>query len=399
MLRKRGALILDAKADQGWRAGLLAGGLIVFMVALFHIVLESRPKNELESCSFHGPLVAEDDEEGEARAVPGAEQGEGDSVSAADSLYKVDNLTPVYSQESWRLGFGLSMKTDPSRWAAALGAGWYLDWGVAHRPGTMTPKHWQVVRVAPRCKRPSVKDAARLALDYPGGVWVIGNEPDVIWQDNLTPEAYAAAYHDLYQAIKRADPSARLAVGGISQATPLRLAYLDQVLQAYEKRYKETMPVDIWTVHGFVLREERGSWGVEIPPGFSVEHGRLYDVSDHARLDLFETQLRSFRAWMAENGYRDVPLVLTEFGILMPAEYGFPEELVRAYMRDAFDLLYEMRDDATGYPEDDNRLIQQWAWFSLADPLYPAGNLANLRTESLTPSGMDYREFVLGLED
>ena len=27
------------------------------------------------------------------------------------------------------------------------------------------------------------------------------------------------------------------------------------------------MPVDVWNVHNFVLREERGSWGVDIPPG------------------------------------------------------------------------------------------------------------------------------------
>jgi len=88
-----------------------------------------------------------------------------------------------------------------------------------------------------------------------------------------------------------------MAAAGISQATSLRLAYMDRVLDAYEERYGVSMPVDIWTVHGFVLREERGSWGVEIPPGFSVEHGRLYDVSDQAYLDLFETQLRSFRTW------------------------------------------------------------------------------------------------------
>lgn len=393
MLGRRSTLILGENADQGWRAGLLAGGLIVLMLALFHIVLESRPSDEPEDCRFQGPLAPYPDD-GEARhATLDKLQGEGHTLST------VDSLTLVQSQESWRLGFGMSIDEDPSRWAAVLGAGWYLDWSVARRPGYMTPEHWQVVRVAPECKRPSVDRAARLARRYPGGVWIIGNEPDVIWQDNLTPEAYAAAYHDYYQAIKRADPSARLAVGGVSQATPLRLAYLDRVLRAYEERYKETMPVDIWTVHGFVLREERGSWGVEIPPGFYVAQGRLFEVEDHARLDLFEAHLRSFRLWMAENGYRDRPLVLTEFGILMPAEYGFPDDLVRQYLWDSFALLVEMRDDATGYPEDDNRLIQQWAWFSLTDPFYPAGNLVDLQARRLTPIGLAYREYVLDLED
>lgn len=384
---------MGVKADQGWRAGLLAGGLIVFMLALFHFVLESRPEYELESCRFQGP------------AAPLTEVGEVLPASIDEQhrerpgLPEVDRLDPVQAKESWRLGFGMSTKANPSWWAEALGAGWYLDWAAARRPAYMTPMHWQLVRVAPECKRPSVDRAAQLARRFPGGVWIIGNEPDVIWQDNLTPEAYATAYHDLYQAIKRADPSALLAAGGISQATPLRLAYLDRVLQAYEKSYGESMPVDIWTVHGFVLREESGSWGVGIPPGFSDEHGRLYDVSDHARLDLFETQLRSFRLWMAENDYRDAPLVLTEFGILMPPEYGFPEDLVKAYMRDTFALLFEMRDYATGYPEDDNRLVQQWAWFSLSDSSYPIGNLADLRAGRLTPIGLAYREYVLGLEE
>jgi hypothetical protein len=83
----------------------------------------------------------------------------------------------------------------------------------------------------------------------------------------------------------------------------------------------------------------------------------------------------------------------------MPAEYGFPEDLVKAYMRDTFALLFEMRDYATGYPEDDNRLVQQWAWFSLSDSSYPIGNLADLRAGRLTPIGLVYREYVLGLEE
>jgi hypothetical protein len=39
-------------------------------------------------------------------------------------------------------------------------------------------------------------------------------------------------------------------------------------------------------------------------------------------------------------------------------------------------------------------LVQQWAWFSLADPIYATGNLIVPDAERLTPLGMTYREFI-----
>ena len=40
----------------------------------------------------------------------------------------------------------------------------------------------------------------------------------------------------------------------------------------------------------------------------------------------FQQNIIDFRAWMAERGYGDKPLMVSEYGILMPAEYGFPPE-------------------------------------------------------------------------
>ena len=242
---------------------------------------------------------------------------------------------------------------------------------------------------------PDAGTITNTAQAHPGSTWLIGNEPDVIWQDNLSPEQYAEVYHSYYAAIKRADPSAPLAVAGVAQPTPLRLAYLDRVLEAYERAYGRPMPVDVWTVHNFVLREERGSWGAEIPPGFEdVMVGRLVDVRDHARLDLFEAQLREFRSWMALRGYRNTPLALTEYGILMPTEYGFPTEVVTDYLQATLDLLMRLVDPASGYPADGNRLVQRWAWFSLSDVSFPGGDLADLATGRLTEVGLAYRRSV-----
>src|SRR5690606_34019396 len=83
--------------------------------------------------------------------------------------------------------------------------------------------------------------AATVAL-LPGRTWLIGNEPDVKWQSNATPAEYAQAYHLAYTMIKAADPTAQVAIGGLSQITPLRLDYLDAVWAAYRAQQGTTMP-------------------------------------------------------------------------------------------------------------------------------------------------------------
>jgi hypothetical protein len=299
------------------------------------------------------------------------------------------------TQLSTRAGFGMANRAEPERWASVLKSGWYLSWDVAKRSPAQLPEHWQTVRVGTNCIYPSLTYLRWVATNYPGSVWMIGNEPDVIWQDNVVAEEYARLYHDAYVAIKAADPNARLAPGAISEATPLRLAYLDRVLAEYQKRYNQTLPVDWWNIHGYVLREERKSWGVEIPPGFTENQGQLWEVSDHDRLDLFKDQIKLFRRWMLDRGYRNTPLALTEFGILMPEDYGFPLENVKKYMQDTFQWLQNAQDEVTGYPGDDNKLVQKWAWFSLSYDLYPAPNLADLKINKLTGLGETFREYVL----
>lgn len=294
-----------------------------------------------------------------------------------------------------RVGFSIATAADPEYWAGQLGAGWYIDWKIQSAPSFTRPAHWQMIRVHSNCISPSLVDIQQAASQLPGQVWVIGNEPDVIWQDNTPAIQYAHVYHDLYQLIKTSDPTASIAVGGIAAATPLRLKYLDQVLKEYTDRYGMPMPVDWWTVHGYVLREEHNSWGIEIPPGMTETQGKLYEVKDHGRIDLFEAQIVAFRDWMAVHGYQDKPLALTEFGILMPSSYGFPPELIANYLDSTFTWLYTTQDDKIGYPGDNHRLVQKWAWFSLSDPLYSSANLGDLSNGELTLIGKKVQEFVI----
>ncbi|MDD5368731.1 MAG: glycosyl hydrolase [Anaerolineaceae bacterium] len=322
----------------------------------------------------------------------------GSSIPRAESPIIPAVLTPL-PRESWssRAGFGLSTGADALQWAGYLGAGWYLNWGVVARPNQPL-EHWQMVRLGVGCTVPPAQIIREIAHHYPGQVWIIGNEPDVVWQDNLTPEQYAQHYHDLYRLIKFSDPNAKIAVAGVAQGTPLRLAYIDRVLAAYRSNFRGEMPVDVWTVHGFVLREQANSWGVSIPAGMQTDavQGKLYEVADHGRQDLFQAQIRAFRDWMAARGYRERPLALTEFGILMPAQYGFPPEVVGEYLKATFRWLEQTNDPDSGYPADGNRLVQRWAWFSLADPLYPDPNLADLPNARLTSIGEVFRAYVSG---
>ena len=181
-----------------------------------------------------------------------------------------------------------------------------------------------MVRLKGGVLSPDAETMAIIAAANPGALWLIGNEPDVKWQDNVEPGTYADLYHQAYVAIKGADPEAQVAAGGVTQPTPLRLRYVQQVLRAYEKRFGVERPVDACHVHGFILREERGSWGVDIPPGLPDEQGKLYGIEDSDDLAVFRRQIAGFRGWMAERGYQDRPLIVSEYGILMPEEYGFP---------------------------------------------------------------------------
>lgn len=282
--------------------------------------------------------------------------------------------------------------------AQRLGMGWYLDWHTNLAPLAVDGLEFAQLYAMRGANIPLQRQhIADVLAANPGALWLAGNEPDVIWQDNQTPEEYARLYHEFYTFVKTLDPSAQVAIGGISQVTPLRLQYLERVLASYQERYGQPMPVDIWNIHAFVLREERDSWGVSIPPGFDVDQGLLWEIEDHGDLDLFKQQIVDFRRWMVKQGQRDKPLLVTEFGILMPESYGFPPDMVQQYMIDTFDYMLNARDAEIGFLADDNRLVQRFSWFSLADPTYPAGNLVDLETGELTPLGEAFAAYAAGL--
>ena len=281
---------------------------------------------------------------------------------------------------------------------AGLVFGSYASWNVqvdSHPPEGVT--FWQMVRVREEGVVPPQERLDAALAANPGAIWLIGNEPDVAIQDNVTPARYAALYHDLYTYIKTQDPTALVAIGGVSQPTLLRRAYLDRVLASYREQYGHALPVDIWNVHAFILREEHDSWGVAIPPGMDDGQAMHYEIADHDNMSIFRQNILEFRAWMEERGYGDRPLVVSEYGILMPNEYGFPPEGIADFMRATFDFFLEARDE-TGYETDDNRLVQWWFWFYVGDEgdEFRSTFLYDRETGRLTPLGEAFSEYVIG---
>jgi hypothetical protein len=311
---------------------------------------------------------------------------------------------PMRTQRLCR--FGIGAPSDIARYPVnQLRIGWYTDWGATPqpvRPGGI--EYLQMIRLHQvgrdaYSSTPQGNDLLAIVGANPGALWVIGNEPDRRKvQDDLVPAVYALAYHDLYHQIKAADPTARIVAGSIVQPTPLRLQYLDMVLDSYRARYGQAMPVDVWNIHAFILNEvsctyDPGNcWGADVPPGIDAPYGMRYDVQDNDSLVIFKQFIVDFRQWMADRGYKERPLIITEYGVLMPEEYGFPPTRVNAYMNATFDYL-STAAGSTGYSADKGRLVQAWAWYSLSDRNFN-GWLYNPQTGARSAYGDNFAAYT-----
>jgi len=354
-------------------------------------------------------------------------------------------------RRSPRIGFGTS--TNPVTQVGdirTLNAGWYVDWIVnsnAVRPSGM--EYMPMVRVhqklacpigttADRVKcpylneyeySPSASDIQAFATANPGSTWLLGNEMDrVDWpgggrQDEMQPALYPVFYKEVYDLIKAADPSAKIAIGGVIQATELRLKYLDKIWTTYQQLYGTEMPVDVWNVHNFINAEfcekKKGElicYGAAIPPDSNTLVG-AYFGEDWRHIDraVFDKQIRNMRQWMKERGQQQKPLIVTEYGVLYP-KIGCSQpgpngtcqdpnwvdlenpEVIHDFMIWTFDYFADTKDCNIGYAADDCHLVQRWAWFSLEDVEWefnPHGALFNRTTKQITAAGERYRQYTL----
>ncbi len=297
----------------------------------------------------------------------------GTRVSAADAL--PPGATALYPSPNERFGFGVLDGIDNYD-VVPLDAGWYQNWGPnedASHPDGLLAAH--SIRVSPGGLRLNLAQIAAIAEEDPGGLWLVGNEPDMFKQDNVTPTQYAQQYREAYFAIKGFDPSAQVAAGAIVQPTPLRLGWLSAVWDAYQASFGRPMPVDVWNIHNYILQEVPGEWGCGIPPGYYGERAATYPFNSHDDLTIFQQHILAMRQWMADHGQREKPLIITEYGILFPESSGYDTARVQNFFIQTANWLLTATDPSLGYPADEDHLVQRWMWYSLDDTNFAdAGN-------------------------
>lgn len=237
-----------------------------------------------------------------------------------------------------------------------LGVVWYYTYSF---DGPADPRHHRVWMVLPHYDEARLREVLR---QHPGGWWIVGNEPNDPYQDNLSPEAYAAFYRRFEDLARRVDPTARLISAGIANAD---WQWADAFRDAYRRAYGRYPRVDAWNVHNYVLEPDLRQLDREV----------------------FFGRLIAFRQWMDRAGEGHKPLVLGEFGVLMglerhDARYEPPEEIV-AFIRDTVSWLY-----ATEH-------VQAWAWFANDTSGLFNGDLYDAE-ERLTLYGQAYREAIQG---
>ncbi|MCD6289500.1 MAG: hypothetical protein J7M34_03280 [Anaerolineae bacterium] len=323
--------------------------------------------------------------------------------------------------------FGVDVASDITRFdVTPLHAGWYANWRTNAAP--THPAGMEFVQLIKLCDdqyrtcatpyQPYGEELKNTIRSVPGSLWLISNEPDRL--DLVHPTVYAQLYHELYYLIKGIDPTARVAIGGVVQATPLRMQWLNMVWSEYRRLYQETMPVDVWNVHGFVLRElkpglpldrllkcappgarDLGAWGAGIPPGIDADCGMWIEIGDHDDMDIFKAQIQRFRRWMRDHGQRNKELIVSEYGILFNEELGFDAERVRDFMYATFDYFLNTRDGDLGMPADGDRLVQRWAWFSLEVTSFSWGHtrsaLFDPKTRQMTYLGRAFSDYTASL--
>ena len=228
--------------------------------------------------------------------------------------------------------------------------------------------------------------AARVQAN-PGQAWLIGNEPNVPGQDDLTPGQYADFLHQAAQTIKAADPAAQLVgpnvlnwdrtcggCGGGLRASGH--AWSDAFLTTYRQRYGP-VPLDAWGIHTYTL-----DW----------DHLPMIDAAAN------EADLAAARSWLAASGLT-ASLWLTEFGVVWA--YGGKQQLASGKFapvgpyRD--DLVNAYIDSTTSWLAAPGSGVSRWLLYASTPPPEPyatgAAGVALLQPGSLTltSAGQRYR--------
>jgi hypothetical protein len=308
-----------------------------------------------------------------------------------------------YSQR-WRFGFDFALDFGDQIGdydVSQLCAGWYHNWATRTFPAT--PDGIEFVQTI-RVKTFPVNDPEsydwnalqKLVRANPGALWQIGNEPDGDrWAscDNRTPTDYAVIFKLFHDRIKAVDPTALIANGPIIEASPVRVdCWLTRVWNEYQRLYGEPMPVDVWNIHEQLL-DEAPEVGASIPLTCDPALGMHYSQQQNDSLEVFIDHVLRMRQWMKNHGQRNKPLIVSEYGVMMPEGAGFTQDRVSQFLESTVNFMLYTTNANLGMPDDGDRLVQRWAWYSLNLPMDEQlynGSLFDNETHALTEVGRTY---------
>jgi hypothetical protein len=340
-------------------------------------------------------------------------------------------------------------------WLPTLGVGWYLNFAVSPSSANVNVQNIEFVPVI--TLKQAKDQAGNYLQDYiatppltssglgphvtnnPGRLWLVGNEvergPDPGQthggQGDMFAPMYARAYHEVYHFIKSRDPTAQVAISGLVQVTPGRLQYLDQVWDSYLQQFGTTIPVDVWNMHIYVLPEAQpngqpngiASIALGTNPALAKRESAnnaancsfddVYCYAHHDSMSHFIDQVVAMRTWMKQKGQQNKPLILSEYSQLYPfVDYDDPTNPTMCFLMDefgqcwtsqrvtnfvtaSFNYLDTAQDPNIGYPKDNNRLVQQWMWYSVfTNKVGHTSNLVNSQLTQLTQVGQRFRDEV-----
>lgn len=388
------------------------------------------------------------DESAVVEAVAQEQAGAADVTVATDPEQPFAGADEEQTVANCRYGAAADKFSGYQKWIDDLGAGWWLDFQVNYdTPAANGAEFAHLIWVeqekdangnyldsyitAPSMERDSL---GYLVERRPGRMWIVGNEVDrgpdqgqtSGGQGDTMPQMYAKIYHDVYHYIKSWDPTALVTPSALVQVTPGRIQYLDLMWNAYRDLYGQQMPVDLWNIHLYILAEMRRdgtpSYFSSIALGTDPSLGMLefggnlaecqqqgvYCVYEHDSIEAFRDQVVRMRTWMKDHGYKNKPLIITEYSLLLPYEerpapevcwvkdeFGncFTPERVRDFAQATFNYLETATDPNLGYQYDNDRLVQQWLWYGMyRTGLGKTSNLAAGDSEplSLTLAGQAF---------
>lgn len=183
-----------------------------------------------------------------------------------------------------------------------IGANWYLDYTI---DTNLVPKGCDKVLKLKINDMPTDNEILASAKARPGSYWIIGNEPNVPGQDEVSPAKYAEEFQRIRATIKEADSSAKIVAPevlnfnttcvGCSGFTSGR-QWLEEFRASYKEKYGQEPPIDVWSIHSYDL-----DW-TRMP---------MLDYESQVR------ELTAFRRYLDSiPGNRDRGFWLTEFAVL-----------------------------------------------------------------------------------